>query len=1633
MSQERHIEMQGKIFGRCLHAVDIIKGSGLSEKKFPVEQVREAFDEALRNHDTLLFQAQTGAGKSVDLPVMVLRALDGVARIAVTQPRRDAAENVSTAIAARHGLKFGEDVCFSTSEFKGNRDNTTIQLQTTALLLQKFRRDPMLEYYDVVIIDEAHERDIHIDLCLGMVKRANILRKEQGKKPLKIVIASATINEEKFAEYFSINTSARFSVEGRMFSVETTYLPPKEKLDEDAFSQEKEVPYTTLAAKKVQEILASTKDGDILVFMPGLRKIQDTISQIGDVSRYGAEVCSLHGSDTMEHRSRILSGRKSPRIPRRVVISTNMAETSVTVPHIRYVIDSCRKNENTFDVNRNLSGLFEVPATRAECAQRRGRAGRIQSGEYYPLLTEDDFLKLEGFPVPEIQRSELSDVVLRMLVMGIKDIENFPFLDKLPERNVIAAIRLLEGLGIIDSFEKRNLTDIGRRVAEIPLEPRLALMVVRARESGCVKEIVEMAAAVTLFDEIFRHKPIKIEFQKAEDLLRAVERGDVLSGGDDAAFGHLLSHYKKLCSNKNTAQKTKEDERGRYRRTLAQACLDEKRASFSKKFSSDWIMLWCVIAEYRQLDERAKERYCDMRGFDSATLERIVRNIFSIEKQLHDGGVKITSNPKDYEAMSIAVAAAFGHDHLIAKVHGKGGRYAYKKLAQWEGPQCSFGGNSVADPERAGQAIALHFLNSVGKAKDFLGDQREIRRTYALGIHPLTSEMLYKALPHLIERIEMSDWGFDAEGQRVFVNHAYRYKPTGMSLERSSVYDETEASARVLAERAVKSFYSQSFSAEFREILQLDRNNELAKRLDSLVDRHIFLPGNNDVHIAWPGLSIWYAKRLGTASSLASVRKLGKECFSLEIQDFIASELVDDIERRAPSQIVVRGAIIPCVYGKCFEDGKHLRRIVLDVRELSEDMLHSISSEDISQALKANVSGYPKGDIVIRYLGREAMHDDRGRHDFYDSFEKIKEVELARRREDMWWDFTRTNDYQVYTERSIEIPLLSGVAPSLESLGIRPVTYGVYAGVNLVAYPALHCTQTYDGNMLATVRLYRNSSDADGEQEYFERAYKAGFEEEQRKRDVENVDYVNEVRARFAEIEKQMDHSKLEREFGYEGYGKIRDLYLSANRYLTSSSVDPRKADACILEIMQIFKDRDGLAESREKLLPNLIARKTAVEDVISLVFHKKLSYRYGLNREEQESLISAWGDMDEKIRLPFGNPRDIDELLKRFEALGESPKVKMWLSGDAAKFINLEQRGLIEAQIGISQGEFFSLPDHNALEEIPLIGNGHALIPSRDTDGSTLLWIYANNRFGKTMKIPDGNYAISRDAQDFFAINVDAQGRLIGVVQEVVPVEVKGKSFSPKSSKKKVSVGPINEDPNPIVAGLRKAQEREGIEAARKALEEQERALREEEIRRRSQEASRLAQEEQAKMTPERAQELRKKIDLLGALAGAISSSFFGPRPKGNDLTKQQKALTNLLDTGGKIREAYGEISKRDILQQPADVLRSDIARLMSELLQAINKYRGVMGFSKITSDACEEILQNARKYIKNHQDIADFPEFIKDVDSFVDAIYKDSSPALSLALSRLVGNSQKDDDVSELEGSLEKIVKDHLSKIQY
>ncbi|MGA5340494.1 ATP-dependent RNA helicase HrpA [Streptomyces griseoincarnatus] len=460
-------------------------------EQLPVSQKKDVIAEAIRDHQVVIVAGETGSGKTTQIPKICMELGRGVrGMIGHTQPRRIAARTVAERVAEELDTPLGEAVGWKV-RFTDQVDPeaTFVKLMTDGILLAEIQTDRELRAYDTIIIDEAHERSLNIDFLLGYL--AQLLPK---RPDLKVVITSATIDPERFSRHF--DDAPVIEVSGRTYPVEVRYRPLLEENPDEADDADRD--QITAITDAVEELMAEGP-GDILVFLSGEREIRDTADALNKKRYRSTEVLPLYARLSHAEQHRVFQQHGG----RRIVLATNVAETSLTVPGIKYVIDPGFARISRYSHRTKVQRLPIEPVSQASANQRKGRCGRTSDGICIRLYSEDDFLSRPEFTDAEILRTNLASVILQMTAAGLGEIEKFPFIDPPDHRNIRDGVQLLHELGALDPAQKdprKRLTQTGRKLAQLPVDPRLARMVLEADRNGCVREVMVIAAALSIQD-----------------------------------------------------------------------------------------------------------------------------------------------------------------------------------------------------------------------------------------------------------------------------------------------------------------------------------------------------------------------------------------------------------------------------------------------------------------------------------------------------------------------------------------------------------------------------------------------------------------------------------------------------------------------------------------------------------------------------------------------------------------------------------------------------------------------------------------------------------------------------------------------------------------------------------------------------------------------------------------------------------------------------------------------------------------------------------------------------------------------------------------------------------------------------
>jgi ATP-dependent helicase HrpA len=461
----------------------------------PIFKHKEEIISSIKANPVIIVSGDTGSGKTTQIPQFCIeaeRGIDGI--IGCTQPRRIAVTSVAHRIADELGTSLGESVGYKMRFKEKTGKHTVIKLMTDGILLAETQSDRFLYAYDTLIVDEAHERSLNIDFILGILKNLILIRKD-----LKVIVTSATIDTEKFSAAFG--NAPVIEVSGRMYPVDIHYLSPPKKGENSLEST-----HIEMAVEAVEAVRKKNTRGDILLFMPTEQDIRDTCELIAAKPFHKDKTLPLYARLSASEQRRIFKKERG----RKIIVATNVAETSITIPNIKYVIDTGLARISHYSPTSGTTSLPVVPVSRSSVDQRKGRCGRVQNGVCFRLFSKNDYISRPMYTSPEIVRANLAEVILRMIALDIGEIEKFPFIDPPTPKRIKGGYDLLFELGAITKkpdAKKFTLTARGRLMSKMPIDPRLSRMLIEADRQGCRQEMLVIASALSIQDP--RERPVE--------------------------------------------------------------------------------------------------------------------------------------------------------------------------------------------------------------------------------------------------------------------------------------------------------------------------------------------------------------------------------------------------------------------------------------------------------------------------------------------------------------------------------------------------------------------------------------------------------------------------------------------------------------------------------------------------------------------------------------------------------------------------------------------------------------------------------------------------------------------------------------------------------------------------------------------------------------------------------------------------------------------------------------------------------------------------------------------------------------------------------------------------------------------
>ncbi|MBD3270336.1 DUF3418 domain-containing protein [Candidatus Peregrinibacteria bacterium] len=833
----------------------------------PISSYKEQIVNEVVENDVVVVVGETGSGKSTQIPKMILEALakrDGSDpefsnyKVVCTQPRRIAATSIANWIAEDTDVELGQEVGYKIRFDDETMKGTLITICTDGILLQEMKGDNLLSNYDAVLVDEAHERNLNIDFLLGLLKNIQYRRIQNGMNPLKILVTSATVDAQKFADfYYELNAGKNIpiiNVSGRTYPVEVKYLEPEAA---DAFYKQ--------IAELVKNIVAGESPGDILIFMPGEYEIFSTIRAIDFLRLRGVNCLPLYSRLTMDEQQQIFADHDGIN----VVVATNIAETSLTVPGVKYVIDSGLAKLKDFDFRTGIGSLDTRNISQASAIQRAGRAGRIEPGVCYRLYSEENFNERIKYTIPEIRRSDLASVVLHMILIGITDVYNFSFIDP-PEKDAFRnAFKVLHELGALEN--NNSLTPLGVKMAHLPLEPRISAMLLAAEKYDCVRQVAVIASSLSVKDPFVRPNDEEEEADAAKQYFQKMS-------------GHISKKYKIVKIRKG-------------KRIIKKKVYSDENAKLN--YVSDLVTLlhvWNKVRLIQQPEER--ELYCQSHYLNFVVLEEIEQIYYQLIDTLRTFAGKEFEKYLGVDEADLKMSIENNLEGILKSITAG----LIQNVCEQIGDRGVYR-SGKSDGIMIHPGSALFYV----KPKWFVSSEIvDTSRLYARNNTVINPVWLEEVSPHLCQ-YKVSNVYFDNKKGEVVRDEEVNFKGHRILKRKCVSVGEKEfrmALDYFVREGMVKGRFKKSFDF-------LKHNSDVVYELKSLAA----MTANEKYNLDSQRLFDWYFVRFSSLEMKVYsretlnnyIKKYGDDKLRMEVEDFISNQEKKKIEKRFPNEVFLNG------------------------------------------------------------------------------------------------------------------------------------------------------------------------------------------------------------------------------------------------------------------------------------------------------------------------------------------------------------------------------------------------------------------------------------------------------------------------------------------------------------------------------------------------------------------------------------------------------------------------------------------------------------------------------------------------------------------------------------------------------
>ncbi len=1298
----------------------------IEEQRLPVSERLSDLVEALvackERKGTVLLQGETGSGKSIYSPIAVREALSQLGlpdRTIMMQPRRDAARGVARAVAAILREELGEGVGFSTSEAKEIRPETKTGIVTPGIFL-RYIKEGQLTNRDVgaIIIDELHEGSIEYHLALGLIK----LMQQRGESPL-LLLTSATLDKEKIMSYFGLDEEDYLRIEGRTYPVEKSFLPEqgpegagRTKAPNDS--------YLKSTALEVNRLLDEGGDGDILVFLPGAREIREVMAAIRPDPT--VEVLPLHGVLSPDERDRALSGKRQRGIRRKVIVSTNIAETSVTIPGIKVVVDSGRQRSVRFnpDTGINETGTEFISKDQAE--QRAGRAGRISSGICRRIYTEGQFDSFLDHPESEIKRKNISNVVLQTKAIGIEP-EDFPFIEPPEKSSIDEAVRELQSLGALD--DEKSLTHLGYEMSELPFEPRLARMILFAKEERCLPQALVIAAFAREGDVLLGPTRKDIEqsdgFSEADKKRAARRKVQSIQAGFERGGSDFMKYLNIFAEAiDHGVFEASRNDGGPEARRISDGFEDWCRSKYLRSTALRHIAY--KLQDYTRYLNRGKDG-AEKTFLDHSTLADELT-------QRNDGTVAAT------------ILSAYP-DKLLYRSSQGHGLPEYRPLSGASKAINFSPGSSAFDA-----APALCIAGSIQEGKGtFKGS--EITRNYARDIQPIGIAEMRKVLPRLLQE-EARGSRYDKDKDEVITDTDIyaRNASTSVLLGQEAKVTEGDPAVSVFAGALADGKVDLPCVEHNRNILDEVRRNKAKAR----------------GRISPPNLEEWYRSHLGTAHRKKDALALG-DSLNLDRDAIFPADVRADIEAHYPDRISIAGT--DCMISYSYRDGADDQSrfsAQVELRGFNADRVFALQTTEIP-TIGNNGDGLRVAFETDWISGAVIVDTD---------LDALKDKLSRERSRRAWNEWTGKP-----APRPLPVNLLEEM-PSPESLGAGPIAYTEdWRKQQVFAYPAIRSGKQWVNDRYVgvfTLDYFRDREEAEAVASASSQAKKEMDDAETERISTEKL--CQEAETRLSAVKTRVaaiGEAFLNNGFSPTAWTEIATRIKNGAKLISGKDDYGYQAPRKPAEAVEQAKAAEDIflrVEMLNTMRPALTIETNALRDELSAGMKRVAGdyERVGLSYEQYAGATTDWQAAQSEIDTPNGDLVAAKDHLQNIKRLFvDKPEIQKWSTPQAIRFDSVAGRAErnISSKFTVRAGRAFDPISGNELKYLNAGYGASASVIPYGGRACILLENEVGQGTGKAFLLDDGDYAMPKDAGSVFKVKMSG-GSIIGVDSEIGQVD---------------------------------------------------------------------------------------------------------------------------------------------------------------------------------------------------------------------------------------------------------------------